>query len=181
VQIFVTERFVDHIAEGIDLGFRVGMLKDSTLVARRILTYRHQLLASPAYLEKCKPPKTPQDLLGQRMLAFSRRKPEISWDFTHRNGKDKERLTFQPYLSMNDYTGLAAALLAGVGIGDLPPIVKPELLRDGRLVEVMPNWRFRTVNLSVVHPGKRYTPRPVRVFKEFAAQMAPTLFPILPT
>jgi len=37
VQIFVTERFVDHIAEGIDLGFRVGMLKDSTLVARRIL------------------------------------------------------------------------------------------------------------------------------------------------
>ncbi len=56
VQIFVTERFVDHIAEGIDLGFRVGMLKDSTLVARRILTYRHQLLASPAYLEKCKPP-----------------------------------------------------------------------------------------------------------------------------
>ncbi len=135
VQIFVTERFVDHIAEGIDLGFRVGMLKDSTLVARRILTYRHQLLASPAYLEKCKPPKTPQDLLGQRMLAFSRRKPEISWDFTHRNGKDKERLTFQPYLSMNDYTGLAAALLAGVGIGDLPPIVKPELLRDGRLVD----------------------------------------------
>ena len=181
VQIFVTERFVDHIAEGIDLGFRVGMLKDSTLVARRILTYRHQLLASPAYLEKCKPPKTPQDLLGQRMLAFSRRKPEISWDFTHRNGKDKERLTFQPYLSMNDYTGLAAALLAGVGIGDLPPIVKPELLRDGRLVEVMPNWGFRTVNLSVVHPGTRYTPRPVRVFKEFAAQMAPTLFPILPT
>ena len=181
VQIFVTERFVDHIAEGIDLGFRVGMLKDSTLVARRILTYRHQLLASPAYLEKCKPPKTPQDLLGQRMLAFSRRKPEISWDFTHRNGKDKERLTFQPYLSMNDYTGLAAALLAGVGIGDLPPIVKPELLRDGRLVEVMPNWRFHTVNLSVVHPGKRYTPRPVRVFKEFAAQMAPTLVPILPT
>jgi DNA-binding transcriptional LysR family regulator len=181
VQIFVTERFVDHIAEGIDLGFRVGMLKDSTLIARKILTYRHQLVASPAYLEKCKPPNTPQALVGQRLLAFSRRKPEISWDFTHRNGKDRERLTFQPYLSMNDYTGLAAALLAGVGIGDLPPIVQPELLRDGRLIEVMPNWRFRTVNLSIVHPGKRYIPRPVRVFKEFAVQMAPTLFPILPT
>jgi DNA-binding transcriptional LysR family regulator len=181
VQIFVTERFVDHIAEGIDLGFRVGMLKDSTLIARKILTYRHQLVASPAYLEKCKPPTTPQALVGQRLLAFSRRKPEISWDFTHRNGKDRERLTFQPYLSMNDYTGLAAALLAGVGIGDLPPIVQPELLRDGRLIEVIPNWHFRTVNLSIVHPGKRYIPRPVRVFKEFAVQMAPTLFPILPT
>jgi DNA-binding transcriptional LysR family regulator len=181
VQIFVTERFVDPIAEGVDLGFRVGTLKDSTLVARKILTYRHQLLASPAYLENCKPPKTPQDLLGHRLLAFSRWKPESSWGFTHANGKDKETLTFQPYLSMNDYSGLAPALLAGVGIGELPPLVQPELLRDGRLVEVMSNWRFRTFNLSVVHLGNRYLPRPVRVFKEFAVQMAPNLFPTLPT
>jgi DNA-binding transcriptional LysR family regulator len=50
VQIFITERFVDHIAEGVDLAFRIGALKDSSLVARKILTYRHQLLASPAYL-----------------------------------------------------------------------------------------------------------------------------------
>jgi len=181
VQIFVTERFVDPIAEGVDLGFRVGTLKDSTLVVRKILTYRHQLLASPAYLENCKPPETPQDLLGHRLLAFSRWKPESSWSFTHANGKDKETLTFQPYLSMNDYTGLAPALLAGVGIGELPPLVQPELLRDGRLVEIIPNWRFRTFNLSVVHLGNRYLPRPVRVFKEFAVQMAPTLFPTLPT
>src|SRR5712691_11196467 len=52
VQIFVTDRFVDHIAEGIDLVFKIGeQLKDSSLVARRILTYRHQLVASPVYLE----------------------------------------------------------------------------------------------------------------------------------
>jgi DNA-binding transcriptional LysR family regulator len=54
VQIFVTERFVDHIAEGIDMGFRVGMLKDSTLIARKILIYRHQLVASPAYRSTAK-------------------------------------------------------------------------------------------------------------------------------
>lgn len=45
-------------------------------------------------------------------------------------------LTFLPYLSMNDFAGLAAALLAGVGIGDLPPIVQPEHLRDGGHAEV---------------------------------------------
>jgi DNA-binding transcriptional LysR family regulator len=96
------------------------------------------------------------------------------------NGKDKETLTFQPYLSINEYSGLATALLAGTGIGELPPIVQPQLLRAGRLIEVMPKWRFRIFNLSVVHLGNRYIPRPVRVFKEFAAKMAPTLFPILP-
>jgi len=180
VQIFVTDRIVDHIAEGIDLGFRVGALRDSLLVARRILTYRHQLVASPAYLKKYKPPKTPRDLLDHRLLAFSFWKPENHWSFAHVDGADKETLTFQPYLSMNDYTGLAAALLAGVDIGDLPPVVQPELLRDGRLVEVMPKWHFRTFDLSLVHLGSRHITRPVRVFKEFAAQIAPTLFPVLP-
>jgi DNA-binding transcriptional LysR family regulator len=180
VQIFITERIVDLIAEGVDLSFRVGELDDSALVARKILTYRHQLVASPAYLEKCKPPRSPRDLLGHRLLAFSFWKPENTWHFTHRNGKDKETLTFQPYLSINEYSGLATALLAGTGIGDLPPIVQPELLRDGRLVEVMPKWHFRIFNLSVVHLGNRFIPRPVRVFKEFAVQMAPTLFPALP-
>ncbi len=180
IHIFVTERIVDHIAEGIDLVFRLGPLKDSTLVARKILTYRHQLLASPAYLEKLKPPETPQDLLGHRLLAFSHSRTEHSWSFARANGTGRETLTFQPWLSMNDYTGLAAALLSGAGICDLPPLVQPDLLREGRLVEVMPKWRFRTLDLSVVHLGTRYVPRPVRVFKEFVAQMAPTLFPVLP-
>src|ERR1700674_398348 len=69
VQIFITERIVDQIAEGVDLSFRVGELEDSALVARRILTYRHQLVASPEYLQKHTSPKTPQELLAHRLLA----------------------------------------------------------------------------------------------------------------
>ena len=81
---------------------------------------------------------------------------------------------------MNDYTGLTAVLLAGVGIGDLPPVVQPELIRDRRLIEVMPEWHFGTVDLSVVHLSNRHISRPVRLFKELAVQMSPTLFPALP-
>src|ERR1700723_1176380 len=90
VQIFITERIVDQIAEGVDLTFRVDpKLEDSSLVARKILTYRHQLVASPAYLAKCKPPKTPQDLLGHRLLAFSFWQPVNTWIFVHANGRKK--------------------------------------------------------------------------------------------
>ncbi len=81
---------------------------------------------------------------------------------------------------MNDFAGLANALVSGAGIGDLPPLVSPSLMKEGKLVEVMPKWRFRTVDLSVVHLGNRHIPRPVRLFKEFAAQMAPSLFNKLP-
>ena len=181
VQILIAERFVDQIDEGIDLAFRVGPMKDSTLVARRILTYRHQLVASPAYLAKYKPPTRPQDLLRHRLLSFSRWKPENRWIFVRAGTGERETLSFQPYLTMNDYAGLAYALLEGSGIGDLPPVVSPGLLSTGRLVEVMPKWRLRTFDLALVHLGRRHIPRPVQVFKEFAAKMAPKLFPALPT
>ena len=120
------------------------------------------------------------DLLDHKLVAFSYWRPDNSWTFWHQNGKDQETLSFEPYLSMNDYNGLAAASVAGVGIGDLPPVVQPQLISDGRLVEVMPEWHFRAFDLSVVHLSNRHISRPVRLFKEFAVQMSPALFPALP-
>jgi DNA-binding transcriptional LysR family regulator len=179
VHILVTDRSVNHIADGIDLIITRGALRDSSLVARRILTYRNRLVASPEYLQGSKAPKKPQDLLRHRLLSYAQWKPDSSWTFIHKDGRDKETLTFEPYLALNDYAGLAPALLAG-GIGELPPVVQPELIRDGRLVEVMPDWRFRTMDLSLVHLGNRHISKPTRLFKEFAAQRAPLLFPELP-
>lgn len=178
VNILVTERMVDHIAEGVDLVFRVGPLQDSSLVARCLLRYRHQLVASPRYLAEAGVPEKPIDLLKHRLLSFSYWSPQNSWTFT--NGKKLENLPFQPHFAMNDYIGLANALAEGAGIGDLPPIVSPSLIKEGRLVEVMPAWRFRTVDLSVVHLGNRHIPRSVRMFKEFAIHMAHKLFEHLP-
>jgi DNA-binding transcriptional LysR family regulator len=179
VQLFITERIVDQIAEGVDVAFRVGALPDSTLVARRLLTYRHQVVASPAYLKRCKQPKTPQDLLNHRLLAFFWR-PRYRWSFTHVGGKHSKTITFEPHIGMNDYTGLAIALLDGAGIGELPPIVQPDLIKKGLLVEVIPSWHLEVYDLSLIHLGNRYIPRHVRVFKEFAVEMTPKLFPKLP-
>jgi DNA-binding transcriptional LysR family regulator len=180
VQVLITDRIIDHIADGVDITFRLGELKDSTLVARKLLTYRHLMVASPEYIKDNKMPSKPEEMLTHRIIAFSHWTPEISWRFSHVNGKDEETVTFAPYLSMNDFTGLNPALLSGIGIGSVSPIIQPELLRDGRLVEIMPDWRMRTFDLSLVHLGNRHISRPVRVFKEFATQMAPTLFPNLP-
>jgi DNA-binding transcriptional LysR family regulator len=179
-KILIAERYVDHIGDGVDIALRLGALRDSSLVAKRILTYRHQLVASPAYLKNGKPPRTPQDLIDHRLIAFSYWRPESRWTFVHVNGRDEETVTIQPHLSMNDFSGLVPALLAGLGIGDLPPVVQPEFVRDGRLVEVMPEWRFHTQDLSLIHLGNRNMPRPARVFAEFAARMVPTLFQNLP-
>jgi DNA-binding transcriptional LysR family regulator len=115
------------------------------------------------------------------MITFEYWKAETSLTFVRVNGGDRETVTFVPYLSMNDFTGLTPALMAGEGIGFLPPVVQPELIREGRLVEVMPDWHLPTLDMSLVHLGNRLVARHVRVFKEFAVQMAPTIFPDLPT
>lgn len=180
IQILITERVLDLVADGVDLTFRVGHLEDSSVVARRVLTYRHQLVASPAYLSRVGAPKTPEDLLSHRLLTFSFWKPTFVWNLYQLNGKGQRTLEFQPYLSMNEYIGVASALVAGTGIGELPPIVQPDLVRTGKLVEVLPRWRFRNFHLSMVHLGNRYIPRPVRLFKEFATDYIPSLFPNLP-
>jgi DNA-binding transcriptional LysR family regulator len=180
VQVLVSNRYVDLIADGIDLAFRFGALKDSSLVARKILSFRPRLVASPTYLRGVKAPRVPQDLLDHKLLAFSHPGGDSSWTFRHRRRKEQETLSFEPHLAMNDYTGLTAALLAGFGIGDLPPVVQPELIRDGRLVEVMSDWHFPTLDLAIVHVSNRHISRPVRLFKEFAVEMAPALFPDLP-
>ncbi|MCJ2052537.1 LysR family transcriptional regulator [Methylobacterium sp. J-070] len=179
VQVIVIERHVDPVADGIDLVLRYGALADSALVARPVLTYRHQLVASPAYLAQAGAPRAPQDLHRHRLLAFSIGRPDHSWVLVGADER-RETVSFQPHLTMNDYAGLAAALAAGAGIGGLPPVVQPQLMRAGRLVEVMPDWRFRTFDLSLVHLGHAHTPRPVRLFRDFAARTAPTLFPNLP-
>ena len=181
VQILVTNRWVDHIAEGVDLVFRFGELKDSTLVARKIMTYRHQLVASPDYLAGHPPPENPADLLGHHLLAFSHWRPDYTWSFAPVGGGDPTTIRFVPQLAMNDYTGLAWALVEGAGIGELPPLVQPALLREGRLVEVMPSWRFPHHDLFMVHVGQRLVSRPVRMFKEFAEHHVPSLFTRLPT
>lgn len=180
VHIFVTQRMVDPITDGIDLILRVGDLQNSSLVARRLLRYRHLLVASPAYLDQAGRPEHPRDLLEHRLVAFSLGTPDRQWQFLESSGGDPFAFSFAPHLSMNDYAGVAAAVLTAGGIGDLPPIVGADILRDGKLVEVMPKWRFPAQDLSVVHLRNRHVPRPVRLFKDFAIRMAPTLFPTLP-
>ena len=180
VQVFVTERAVDHIAEGIDLAFRIGALKDSSLTVRRLLTYRHQLVASPTYAARHPLPRTPAELLEHRLIAFSNWTPGRTWRFIHATTGEQQAINFQPHLATNDYSGVAAILLTGAGIGDLPPVVAPELMRSGQLVEIMPDWHFPTFDMSLVHLGNRHVPRPVRAFKDFATRLAPTLFPDLP-
>ncbi|MFV2060284.1 MAG: LysR substrate-binding domain-containing protein [Gammaproteobacteria bacterium] len=166
VKILVTERNVDLIEDGVDIALRVGELKDSSLVARRLFSYRHILVASPTYLEQCDNPHHPNDLIEQqhRLISFSGWQGQILWEFE--SDQQQHKIAIESTLSINEMTGVQYAAEAGLGIAEIPAIICAKALQEGILVEVMPNWRFKPTILSVIYPSKRNTSRLVKLFMD---------------
>jgi DNA-binding transcriptional LysR family regulator len=174
-RVLVTDRHVHLIEDGIDLAMRVGELDDSNLVARRLIRYRHMLVASPGYLEKAGEPKDPQDLHDYPLIAFSPWFGEPVWTLS--NGKKVEKVLVNSGFSINDYNGVQRAVLDGSGIGEIPSVVCGEQIEAGRLVEVMPNWHFEPVTISAVYSTRLNLSRVVRLFKDFCVERIEELVP----
>ncbi|WP_165359716.1 LysR family transcriptional regulator [Lichenibacterium minor] len=179
VKVFISGRIADDFPDGVDLQVKIGPQRKAEQGRLKLITYRHQLVASPSYLRGVKPLLVPRDLLAHPLLAFAFPGVESTWTLTEVGGSKREVLRFRPHLAISDYAGLTSLMLADGGIGDLPPVVQPELMRDGRLVEVLPGWGLPVFDLCLVHPPSRAPSGPMRAFMEFAGDMLPRLFPEL--
>ena len=113
-RVLVTNRRVHLIEDGIDLAMRVGELEDSNLVARRLLRYRHILVATPAFLKKVGHPQNPNDLTDQPLIAFSPWFGELIWHLT--DGKKVEKVPVEPRFSINDYSGVQRSVVASTAL-----------------------------------------------------------------
>ena len=180
VKVYISGRIADDFPDGVDLQVRIGPRREPEPGRQTLITYRHRLVASPGYLRAAKPLRVPRDLLAHPLLAFACPTLESSWTLAEVGGPGRETLRFTPHLAIGDYAGLTSLMLAGGGIGDLPPVAQPELMREGRLVEVLPGWGLPVFDLCLVHPPGRRPSPPMRAFKDFAGDMLPRLFPDLP-
>jgi len=165
IKVLVTERYVDLIEDGVDIALRVGELQDSTLVARRLLKYRHLLVASPQYLKKHGQPQHPDELATHRLLSFSGWREQIIWEFLKK--QETYKTTVESVLSINEMAGLQYAAENHQGIANLPAIICAQALEQGKLVEVMPQWQFAPTVLSAIYPSNRNTSRLVKLFMDW--------------
>jgi len=178
IQMTISDRAADLSTSDFDLLLKVGPMKDSSQMSRKILTFRDRLLASPCYLRNRRAPETPGELYGHRLLALSSGQPNNKWSFTNNNHREGIALAIQPHLVVNDPASLAEALLTGTGLGNLPSMAVGDLVQTGQLIELMPQWRFSTLDVSIVHASNRHVRRSVQEFIRLAAKLAPALFPL---
>lgn len=170
VRLHATNRFVDLIDEGFDVGLRAhsAALPDSGLVQRTVARLRWGLVAAPAYLASAGTPRTPHELEGHAGLALSSRNAEPAWELRDARGA-VAHARFKPRLQSDDMVTLKHAAAAGLGLLALPVyVVKPELAA-GTLVRVLPEWVAGEGTLSLVMPSRRGQLPAVRALVEFLA------------
>ena len=160
LDISFEDRPVDLVAGGYDLAIRIGALKDSALIARRIAPVRKVAVASPAYIERRGRPEHPRDLANHDILLYANE----TWRF--RVGKTWEYVRGQPRLRADNGEMLRAAAVAGLGICILPSFIAAPGFENGTLVPLLADFPMEEGALQAVMPSRATTAR-VRALVDF--------------
>jgi len=168
LDIALNDRVVDLVEEGYDMAVRISALPSSSLVCRRLAGTRMMLCASPGYLKVHGTPTTLQDLAQHTTMAYSLLNNQEEWHCEGAEGSARVRV--QPrILSNNGETCRMIALQDG-GIVLQPSFLMIDDVREGRLVELLPQYRFDHLGIYAVYPSRRQLPLKVRAMIDYLSQ-----------
>ena len=167
VDMGLNDRVVDLIEEGWDIAIRIGQLRNSAMMARRLAPCRLVVVASPAYLAAHGTPRTIADLAGHNCLGYtlSSALGPTAWGF----GRDgKIRTPIAGRFRANNGDALVAAAVAGYGIAYEPTFNVGHELRAGRLVALtFDQPTMELPGIFAVYPADRHPPAKIRAFLDF--------------
>ena len=177
----VSDRVVNMIAEGGDCVVRGGEISDLSLVARRVGDLRLGMYAAPRYLKRFGTPEHPRELEGPRhcIVGFTGGSAGAALPCVMQ-GKG-ERIKVQGYhrISVDDGNAYLAAGLAGVGVLWLPDYMAREPLSQGRLVSLLIDWHLDPMPLYIAFPPNRYVSAKLRVFMDWVAGLIARHAPVM--
>jgi DNA-binding transcriptional LysR family regulator len=165
VDLVLDDRVLDLIEGGFDLALRIAELPDSSLVAQRLSRSRSVLVAHPDYLSRHCAPRRPADLALHSALLYSLSPTSARW--TLHRGKRSETVRVKPALKANSSLALQQALAQGLGVARMPLFLVGEELRQGRLVQLLPDWNVPELGIFAVTTSRAYQPAKTRAFIEF--------------
>lgn len=167
VNLQLEDRFVDMIAENIDLSIRVGYLPDSSLIARKLGDASWVLCASPDYLAKAPPLNKPADLLNHRCLIYRNSKITMdTWTFQSEQGE--ESVTVSGSFTINDPSLLITAAIEGTGVLLIDKNLLGETINQGSLVPLLENYQaVGGLPTYVVYPEKEFIPAKTKAMVNF--------------
>ncbi|HEX7915169.1 LysR substrate-binding domain-containing protein [Rudaea sp.] len=178
VVLSISNDDVDLIAEGYDLALRiVPCIRSSSLIVRSFTLNRHLLVASPEFVLRHGRPRTPADFRGLPSVGGALPvAPGGRYQWRLSGLGKTQTVTYHPRLLSEDLFVLKEAVLAGVGMAELPRSVCADELADGRLVHLLPQWQLPDMNLYAVYPSRDGLTLAVRTLIDYlSANLQPFL------
>lgn len=178
IDLRLNDGFIDLVEQGIDVAVRIGELRDSNLVARRVGTTCRILVAHRSYLRALpkglKPPRTPDDLVHHNCLVYTELAARNAWSFTAGPGAAEPVGTTRVVrvggnLQTNSSEVIRSAVLAGMGISNAPTWMLDQELAAGDVQRLLPDWEPAPMPIHLVSPPERRHSAKVKAFAEHVA------------
>jgi DNA-binding transcriptional LysR family regulator len=165
VEFILNDRRQDLIGDAVDAAMRVGLLADSSAVARKIGVVHRVLAASPSYLQRAGLPNAPTDLPNHACIVGPASQGLEGWAF-EKDGK-KTSIRIEGRFILNGTDSATKAAVAGLGIVSSTHLSCLEEFENGSLVRVLPEWEMGEADVNVVLPAGRAAKPSARAFSNF--------------
>ncbi|MEO1281691.1 MAG: LysR family transcriptional regulator [Pseudomonadota bacterium] len=162
VELMLSDRFVDPIAEGLDVTLRVGKLADTSLIARKLAVTQMLVVASPDYLAAAGIPETPEALVAHQCLAYGHTTTLQRWRLS--DTADQSSYPITSRLCANNGEVLLKAAIGGQGLAFLPSFMVAGGLNSGLLATVLDSYVDRTLDIHALYAPNRYLAAKSRLF-----------------
>jgi LysR family transcriptional regulator, regulator for bpeEF and oprC len=162
-----TDRYIDLVEEGVDIAVRLGVLQDSSLIARRLTAAQFELVATPDYFAKHGRPKTLDDLAKHNCLAFTSRDTRLTRDWQFLVGERETAVTPRGNMSFSDGGALCEAACAGYGLAQMHDYYLDSEIARGKLIAVLDKFKPKANPIWLVYPPTRHLTPKVRAFVDF--------------
>jgi DNA-binding transcriptional LysR family regulator len=162
IDLFITNLFLDLIADNVDVAVRFGELEDSSVVATRLGKSVRYVVAAPEYLNGRKPLEEPADLKQHACVMLNAKNNESDWDLV--SGRKKVRIHVSGSISSRDFNSVSTFVYRGHGVGLLPSNYCDEPIAKGRLIRLMPQWSSPEIPVFAVYPSRKFLPARLSVF-----------------
>lgn len=165
IDLQLNDRKVDVVEEGFDIVLRIGHLKSSSLVAKRIAPVRLLMCASPTYLKQHGTPQRPEDLKGHRYLRYSYMELDTNqsvyrWLQSNNQEGNSDMIS-------NNGDVLVEAAIAGAGIVLQPTFISGSAIKEGKLQVILPEYEPEPMGLYAVYAHRQLLASKVRSFIDF--------------
>ena len=165
IELRLENSFVDLVKEGVDLAIRTGVLDDSTLIAKPLITSHWVVCCSPSYINKFGQPAVPEALSEHNCLAYTyQNQGGYEWRFSQ--GENQQHVKISGSFATNNAQALRKAALGGYGIVYIPRCSVYEDLQKGDLIELLTDYQARSLGVYAVYPFTKHLPNKVKLLIE---------------